>query len=65
MCMYRTNDWDKHKSIQKMNKQKTYCICYTCIGGYVGGRNELNIQKQAVVPRSLAVLSQRVGDNIS
>lgn len=40
-------------------------IAYVFIGVYVGASNVLDGEKQAVVQRSLSVLSRRVGDDIA
>lgn len=60
-CVYVEYKWlgqrQKYTTVKK--KKKTH-IAYVLIGGCVG----TNGMKQAVVQRSLTVLSQRVGDDI-
>lgn len=63
--MWSRNGWDKDKSIQLLKKTKKTHIAYVLTGACVGASNELNGEKQAVVQRSLTVLSQRVGDDIA
>ncbi len=52
----------KHTTVKKTN---ILYIAYVLIGALVGASNEPNGEKQAVVQRSLTVLSQRVGDDIA
>lgn len=58
MCIWSRNSWDKGKGIRQ--EKKKLHIAYVLIRVCAGASNEVNGEKQAVVQRSVTVLSQRV-----